>query len=614
MPQDHILKWGISAQHLIKELKEGMLLIEATGGIQYANPAERKRSGFGLKHYRSKNIEELFDVPHQAIILERFHQALQGKRPQPEKVSSFCRNGRLRAVSVHFAPLKGKEGLVILGIVQDLKERIDLENRLQLSFKAIESINDAVLMADEEGRIFYANRASEKITGNPVALLRGKGFTDFLLEGKPLEKIESQMRQGRWSADFNRIQSGGKRFSFKLTVSHLTTSDGLPSGYLVVGKDMTLARQGWEKFYQLRRAWEAERAAQKASQSIQQESYEALLDSVAAGVFLENKNGLVLVNKTFKSLTGHSAASLPSPSFLDLVAYKYKANVEKYFHQVFQERGLSSLFSERCRLQVKGGLQVEVALTLHPLVFKREASIVGTILDASEVMELERKLSDSERLASTGRVAATIVHGFIRPLEHLFPGIQSLKEGPLSRRQRAACRMMEESLERMKQYTNHMISMYEFEHPKKSFVRLHEVLNNALGLIENYLEKNRVTVQLKLSPYVHEILASPHQILQLFVTLVQCSLSSMPSGGRLTISSRRRGSAIIIVFEDTGIGMPEERLQHLFDQIPSIRGAGIGGLGLRAAYDIVKEHQGEIKAESSLGKGTRFVVTLPLSS
>jgi PAS domain S-box-containing protein len=470
------------------------------------------------------------------------------------------------------------------------------------------------MMADETGRVFYANRATGKITSKPIGELLGKSFTDSLLEGKTLKTIESLFRQGRWSADFNRLQADGKRFSYQVTVFHLTNVDSPPSGYLVMARDITRERRGWEKFYQILRAWESEKAAQKSSQRIQQDNYEALLDSTAAGVFVENKKGLVLVNKTFTALTGHSADSLPSPSFLDLVVYKYKRKVGEYFDHVFQQRELSTPFREQCRLATKGGSQVEVSLTLAPLVFRHEVTVVGTILDASEVRDLQTKLINSERLVNTGKIAATIVHEFSRPLESVFTAIQSVKEDPLSRRQRDACRMVEDDLGHIKETMGHMISMYEFKHQKKSFVTLDEILRNTLDLLKKHLEKNSIKVQLNLSPYVSEVLVSPHQILQLFVALSQYSLSSMPSGGRLAVSSQKRGRTVIVIFEDTGIGMPEKELKRLFDPFYSWQDGDNWELGLHAAYDIVRQHNGEIKAGSTLGKGTRFVITLPVSS
>src|SRR5262249_39614438 len=84
--------------------------------------------------------------------------------------------------------------------------------------------------------------------------------------------------------------------------------------------------------------------------------------------------------------------------------------------------------------------------------------------------------------------------------------------------------------------------------------------------------------------------------------------------GEIRITTLMKDDHVIVKFEDTGVGIPEDHLPHLFDPGFTTKGVGIGtGLGLSICYQIIQDHQGEIKVESEVGKGTTFTIILPSS-
>jgi signal transduction histidine kinase len=88
----------------------------------------------------------------------------------------------------------------------------------------------------------------------------------------------------------------------------------------------------------------------------------------------------------------------------------------------------------------------------------------------------------------------------------------------------------------------------------------------------------------------------------------------MPRGGWLTIVTRIDGERAVVEVGDTGSGIPSEQLSRIYDPFFTTKSIGQGtGLGLSITYGIVREHEGTINVESTVGQGTRFVVSLPLS-
>jgi len=97
------------------------------------------------------------------------------------------------------------------------------------------------------------------------------------------------------------------------------------------------------------------------------------------------------------------------------------------------------------------------------------------------------------------------------------------------------------------------------------------------------------------------------------VNLVVNALQAMPDGGRLTVKTDLGPGSILLVVEDTGIGMTEDVAQKLFVPFFTTKDVGQGtGLGLPVAHGIVASHGGTIRVESSPGSGTRFTIQLPL--
>jgi CheY-like chemotaxis protein len=98
---------------------------------------------------------------------------------------------------------------------------------------------------------------------------------------------------------------------------------------------------------------------------------------------------------------------------------------------------------------------------------------------------------------------------------------------------------------------------------------------------------------------------------EVFVNIILNALDAMPQGGRLRIATEAQGNWVRVRFTDSGLGMTAEVCDHIFEPFFTTKGANGTGLGLAVSYSIVERHNGRIDAQSSLGKGTTFTVSLP---
>jgi signal transduction histidine kinase len=144
-------------------------------------------------------------------------------------------------------------------------------------------------------------------------------------------------------------------------------------------------------------------------------------------------------------------------------------------------------------------------------------------------------------------------------------------------------------------------------------VDVNGVINDVLALLEHQLRTGSIQVRKELSASPVVVQGIEYKLQQVFLNLFLNARDAMPKGGWLTVATAA-GPQAKVEIADTGSGIPAEQLSRIYDPFFTTKEIGKGtGLGLSITYGIVQEHGGTITCDSSLGQGTRFTLTLPLS-
>jgi len=147
---------------------------------------------------------------------------------------------------------------------------------------------------------------------------------------------------------------------------------------------------------------------------------------------------------------------------------------------------------------------------------------------------------------------------------------------------------------------------------------INPVIESALSLVRTHPRIHSVELNVDLHAD-GQIKANKTQIQHIIINLCSNAIDAVPNGGRVTVQtktiSKNGASFVEIQVQDNGRGIPEAIRKNIFDPFFTTKEVGKGtGLGLSLVYEIVKKHNGIIEVESEMGKGTTFVVTLPLTS
>jgi PAS domain S-box-containing protein len=270
----------------------------------------------------------------------------------------------------------------------------------------------------------------------------------------------------------------------------------------------------------------------------------------------------------------------------------------------------------------KSGESVEVSLTVSP-VKDQAGNIVGAAKIARDVTQrkrAERALQTTERLASVGRLAATIAHEINNPLEAITNLVYLARTAGNRGEVDKYLALAEEELERVSQLTRQALGFYR-ETRGATSIRLGDLVTSLLPIFASRARNK--TIRLEPEIYDHpEILAVAGEIRRVIANLVNNSIDAIEAGGQVRVrvaASTRRGESaqpgVRLTVADTGSGIPGTVRAQIFEPFFTTKKDVGTGLGLWVSRSIIENHRGSIRVKSSDVPGkswTAFSIFLPL--
>jgi len=280
----------------------------------------------------------------------------------------------------------------------------------------------------------------------------------------------------------------------------------------------------------------------------------------------------------------------------------------------------SDLYSAR-RLALVIFMVGGLGIVFMALVLSRR--VVSRIARADLEKEMmNEQVIEAGKLASVGELAAGIAHeinnpvaimveeaGWIEDLleEEDLRGSRNLEEF------RRAVNQIKTQGKRCKEITHKLLSFARKTDPTAKEIQLNDLVEEIVGLSEQRARFSNVKIKTSLAPDLPTVLASPSEMQQVLLNLMNNALDAMEkTGGTLEITSRVEGDNVVLDVADTGVGIPKQNLARIFDPFFTTKAVGKGtGLGLSICYGIIKKMGGEISVNSAVGLGTTFHIRIP---
>jgi signal transduction histidine kinase len=246
--------------------------------------------------------------------------------------------------------------------------------------------------------------------------------------------------------------------------------------------------------------------------------------------------------------------------------------------------------------------------------------VVGTVVilqDVTARVQLEEQLQISEKMASIGLLAAGVAHEVNTPLTGISSFTQMLLQGadPDDPRTRLLEKIERQTF-RAAKIVNGLLSLSRpgsLASSDRAVIDVNGVLADVLGLLEHQFATHRIKVRKEFSEEPALVSGMEHKLQQVFLNLFLNAKDAMPKGGWLSVRTAAEPERIMVELADTGGGIPSEHLARIYDPFFTTKAMNQGtGLGLSITYGIVREHDGTIECDSTVGQGTRFVLSFPV--
>ncbi len=377
-----------------------------------------------------------------------------------------------------------------------------------------------------------------------------------------------------------------------------------------------------------------------------EKKFRAVFDSAQDGMLVVDleTHKLLIVNEAARRQLGYREAELDDLEVTDIYPAAY---LQTLFGQMDQYARSEALCSSELPILRKDGTEFLVDVRSSRVSLNGRQYMLGIFRDITERKQLESyamkmainkaaaetaekkateieaaykelqrtqtMLINSEKLASLGRLVSELAHEVNNPLMIISGNAQlAMMIEAMSEEGKKHLDIIANECQRAKEVIRRVLRFARPSRGELKEVDISQSIEAVAGILENQLKLfSNVEIKRNYSAEPIRLLLDEQRMQEVFMNLLKNSHEAMPKGGVITIKTAVEGDFARIDFVDTGSGMSEETLRKIMEPFFTTKDTGTG-IGLSVCYGIVKAHNGELRFESELGKGTDAVILLPL--
>ncbi len=475
----------------------------------------------------------------------------------------------------------------------------DVDQNPDLLQAIIDSSDDAIISKDLNGTITSWNRAAEQMFGYTAAEIIGKTILTIvppeLHSDEP--RFLNSIRKGERIDHFEtvRCRKDGTRLNISLSISPVRDRNGNIIGAAKVARDIT-----------------QQRIDQRAARHLA-----AVVESSDDGIISKDLNGFVTSwNPAAERIFGYTAQEAIGRNILFLIPPELHSDEPMILGKIRAGEPLEHF--ETVRLH-KNGSRLDVSLTVSPI--RDGGKIIGAskiVRDVTRQRKMEAALHISERLASVGRLAATIAHEINNPLEAVTNFIYLARQAPdLPENVAEYLKIADHELARVAHVAQQTLGFYR-DQTRPIHVDIAAAVDDVLTIYHSRISYRDLRVETRIEPDLR-FFTLHGQLKQILLNLVANAVDASSQSGRLLVTARvmktiHSGANILsLTVADTGSGIPQRDRDKIFEPFYTTKKDVGTGLGLWITRDLLEKKGGHIRLRSRTGKksGTAMTVFLP---
>ena len=595
--------------------EDGIVVFDEDSQIEFANQMAAEIIGLSKGDILGREFFSLIGKRDEEFLEEMVMRGEGLGQKVCMEMSIVAPQGQVKETEVCIAPTRSEDGRIkTYAYIRDITERKRFERDLKDSEEKyrnlFERVRHGLFISSKEGRFLDCNQAMCGLLGyeNKEEFLKIDIAKDLYVNSEDRKTFQGLVEKLGFVKDFEVEfkKKNGERMTTLLTAHAKRDQGGRIIGYEGINIDISDRKR-------------MERELKEANDFLMN-----LIESSVDGIIVTTMKGNILIfNKGAEDILGYKADEVVGKLNIRSI---YPPGIAKEVMKKLKSPdygGVGKLTSFPILHRRKDGEMIEGDLSAS-IIFDEEGNeiaSVGIFKDLRERLRMERELQKtqqallhSEKLAAMGRLTSQIAHELNNPIYGIMNTLELLKtEVPPESKRRRILELSLSETQRLSEMLRNMLSFSKPEEEKRRPIKINELVEGILLVMEKQMREANINVETYFDSEIPEVMASTNQMRQVMLNIIKNAKEAMPKGGTLTIRTSREGDKVLMYIQDTGIGIPEEIRNKIFEAFFTTKQKVKGvGLGLSVCYGIIRDHGGEIKVESEEGEGATFIISLPI--
>jgi PAS domain S-box-containing protein len=628
--------------------------------LRYISPVVTRLTGYTPEeHYANPNLwRELIHEEDRDHYIAAMRNSI--KTSEPVEVRWRCKNGDMIWFEMRYVPVFDEQGncVTLVGISRDITERHHADEQLRILSRAVEQSRVSISIINAEGLVEYVNPHFTRVTGFTIEDVRGQrprvldGHTEFPSEAEGLIKAFEQGLE--WRGERRNRTKDGTLYWEAGVVSPIHDNQGRLTHFVVVLENITERKQQEREREAILAVSMALRAASSSDEMLEVVLREIATTFQAEKVFFitPNERGGMAIQCIFEQGALNRDLNISFGAYQGASAYAYTTGQPYVTDSAKDDPGFTatellgdaqavacvplSTLEERIGVFAiarqtpfsSGDVQLLAALAdmaatglaraaYHDQILRYTADLEVAVAEQTrELREAYEQLQELDKLKS--KFVSDVSHELRTPVTNMGLYLGLIQRKP--EKQEHYLAVLREETARLETLVQDVLNLVRLDNaPTLNLgpINLNELLQGVVDTYQPKAESQYLELDLQAEATLPLLMGDTNKLIQIATNLIANAINYTRSGYVRVHTGQADAEHVCFAVEDSGTGIYPEDLPHIFDrfyrgrrdQITDVPGTG---LGLSIVKELVELHNGSIRVESEVGRGTTFIVTLPV--
>ena len=573
---------------ILETVEEVYFEVDLAGNFTFVGDAVCRISGYSKEEMIGTSYRTYAPEKDVKAVYEAFNRVYRtGKPIEGFYGEIFRKDGTKRFLETSALPARNQGGEIIgfRGVMRDVTKRKETERQLLAAETAVKTCNSAIVTADFDGRLTYANPAVLRVWGyDNLEEVVGKSFTSLFKEEEEARKLVEMLftREYDERLDFVGKRKDGTEFIAGLSAAAIVDAERQHAGFTASVTDITDRMQAVE-------------ALQKSELQFR-------------GVINKNADGIAILDK-------HGVARLVNPAAQAM----FNRSAEELVGQMLGLPTAAGTTTEVDIVNIEGQTRV-AEMQVVEIDWEGAPAYLTSLHDITERKRAEEDGRELDRMKS--EFISNISHELRTPLHSIQGFTELMLEGevPDPGTQKRFLTIIDKQSQRLGRLIANLLDISRLESGRFSIQKQRSSMAN---IIRDACQSSFVLASAKgisinedIPQTLPEIEVDGERLTQVMVNLLGNAIK-FSNDGSVTVKAELKNGDLLVQVVDQGIGIPKEAMSHLFDRFYRVEDpaeVGGAGLGLYISKQIIEAHGGDLWAESEHREGSTFSFTIPVVS